>query len=212
MEMARQRTRVGTLISQAIRPFSARVRRDSGASPNFTEVTFCGKQDDLSRPSRKTNTGSRPLSLNIPKPPRFPVRSRSIETVDHTQEDAHVSLRPPTEGSDGSTRVYSTDASATSSVPVLRDDGPECPPPVPPKDPLPTPPNSTRWRFFPFRRDTSQSIATQESAVSTLNLVPRPAKGDVICLKYSSLDDRGMRHLEGRSDHRPVIGSYAVYL
>ena len=41
---------------------------------------------------------------------------------------------------------------------------------------------------------------------------PPPRKGDVVCLSYRTLDDRGMRRLEGRSDHRPVIGVYAVYL
>lgn len=32
-----------------------------------------------------------------------------------------------------------------------------------------------------------------------------PRKGEVHCLLYKSLDDREMRALEGRSDHRPVI-------
>ncbi|KAF8440293.1 hypothetical protein L210DRAFT_3760494 [Boletus edulis BED1] len=223
VEMARQRTRVGTLLSQAIRPFSGGARRDSEGSPN-SEVVSSGRQDYFSRPLPKTTTGNRPLSLNIPKPPRNLAQTRSTETIDHMQEDGYVSVRPLTQGSDDSTRVSSTDAQQTfsvtsdpsslPSVPAPRDDGLlECPPPLPPKDPLPTPPSFTRWRFFgPFRRDTSQSIATQESAVSTLSLAPHPARGDVICLKYSSLDDRGMRLLEGRSDHRPVIGSYAVYL
>jgi hypothetical protein len=40
----------------------------------------------------------------------------------------------------------------------------------------------------------------------------RPRKGDVVCLSYRTLDDGGMRRLEGRSDHRPVIGVYAIYV
>ena len=221
--MARQRTRVGTLISQAIRPFSVRVRHDSGSSLN-AEVVSAAKQDYFNRLATKPTTGNRPLSLNIPKPPRMPIRTRSTEAVDQAQDDGHTSLRPPTQASDDTTRVSSThapptqkvweagsDSSSLPSVPVLRSDSfTESPPPVPPKDP--TPPSSNRWRFFPFRRDTFQSIATQESAVSTIHCAPQPAKGDIVCLDYSSLDDRGMRLLEGRSDHRPVIGSYAVYL
>ena len=39
-----------------------------------------------------------------------------------------------------------------------------------------------------------------------------PQKGDVNCLKYDTLDDRQMRLLEARSDHRPVTGSFALYL
>ena len=41
---------------------------------------------------------------------------------------------------------------------------------------------------------------------------PLPLKGHVTCLTYDTLDDRGMWRLEGRSDHRPVIGTYAVYI
>jgi hypothetical protein len=41
---------------------------------------------------------------------------------------------------------------------------------------------------------------------------PRHRKGDVVCLSYRTLDDRGMRRLEGRSDHRPVIGAYGIYV
>ncbi|KIM27535.1 hypothetical protein M408DRAFT_329976 [Serendipita vermifera MAFF 305830] len=37
-------------------------------------------------------------------------------------------------------------------------------------------------------------------------------RGEVQCLEYATLSDREMRRLEGRSDHRPVIGHFAVYL
>jgi hypothetical protein len=37
-------------------------------------------------------------------------------------------------------------------------------------------------------------------------------RGEVQCLEYATLSDREMRRLEGRSDHRPVIGEFAVYL
>ncbi|KAF9474672.1 DNase I-like protein [Pholiota conissans] len=39
-----------------------------------------------------------------------------------------------------------------------------------------------------------------------------PPRGTVTCLSYDTLDDREMRRLEGRSDHRPVIGAYMVYI
>ena len=218
--MAR-RTRVGTLISQAIRPFSVRARRDSGASA-CAEVIPTAKQDYFSRPLTNPKIANRPLSLNIPKPPRIPIQTRSMETIDRAQDEGRLSSRPATQGSENSTRESTTDVPPTEigdsdsptlpPIPVLRSDGlPETPPPVPPKDSQPTPPSS-RWRFFPFRKDTLQSLLTQESTVSTVNFVPHPLKGEIVCLDYSSLDDRGMRLLEGRSDHRPVIGSYAVYL
>jgi len=78
-----------------------------------------------------------------------------------------------------------------------------------------------RWRFLPFfRGDSSQntvpaepSLNPGESTETAANSIThRPRKGDVLCLGYDSLDDKAMRRLEGRSDHRPVIGSFAIYL
>lgn len=78
-----------------------------------------------------------------------------------------------------------------------------------------------RWRFLPFLRGGSgqttvsidPSLNLGESTEVTANpTTSKPRKGDVVCLGYDSLDDKAMRRLEGRSDHRPVIGSYAIYL
>ena len=41
---------------------------------------------------------------------------------------------------------------------------------------------------------------------------PRHRKGDMVCISYETLSDKEMRRLEGRSDHRPVIGHYAVFV
>ncbi len=69
------------------------------------------------------------------------------------------------------------------------------------------------WRFFSFMSQSHSPEASPRS--STVDLLaqglPQPHKGDVICISYGTLDDSSMRQLEGRSDHRPVIGSYAVY-
>jgi hypothetical protein len=75
-----------------------------------------------------------------------------------------------------------------------------------------------RWRFLPFFRGDSNQTAAPVDPASTLGeptemtATYRPGKGDVVCLEYDSLDDKAMRRLEGRSDHRPVIGSFAIYL
>ena len=80
---------------------------------------------------------------------------------------------------------------------------------------------ASRWRLIPFfRGDSNNTTApvdpTSPSGESTeMTASPttrKPRKGDVVCLGYDSLDDRAMRRLEGRSDHRPVIGSFAIYL
>ncbi|KIK96026.1 hypothetical protein PAXRUDRAFT_32653 [Paxillus rubicundulus Ve08.2h10] len=227
-EAARPRTRVTNFISQAMWPFSVRIRRDSGGSLNSEEIFPSSTKPDCFHRSSATmaktmteDPQSRSLSFSLPKITR---QARFIEAIDQIP---HAPVRPSTQGSENLTRRSFTDAPPVPkgldfstldvpsfpSAPALQSDGhPETPPPVPPKDFLLTPPTSTRWRFLPFRKDTSQSIATQESPVSTPGLPPHPAKGDVVCLRYSSLDDRGMRRLAGRSDHRPVIGSYAVYL
>ncbi|KAI0350062.1 DNase I-like protein [Trametes cingulata] len=72
-----------------------------------------------------------------------------------------------------------------------------------------------RWLLPFLYRDGSQQTVVQPAADAPGTprpLPPRPRRGDVVCLKYDTLDDRAMRRLEGRSDHRPVIGSYALYI
>lgn len=59
---------------------------------------------------------------------------------------------------------------------------------------------------------SSMSGGGEPDAASAAAESPRPRKGDIVCLSYRTLDDRGMRRLEGRSDHRPVVGVYAIYV
>lgn len=71
-------------------------------------------------------------------------------------------------------------------------------------------------RFFPFfYRDSDNSSAASEAQPAPRSLSttsPKYRKGDVVVLGYRTLDDPAMRKLEGRSDHRPVIGSYALFI
>lgn len=80
---------------------------------------------------------------------------------------------------------------------------------------------ASRWRLLPFFRGESShttsadglaSASGELEEMSPSSIVCKPRKGDVICLGYDSLDDKAMRRLEGRSDHRPVVGSFAIYL
>ncbi|KAJ6513431.1 inositol polyphosphate phosphatase [Mycena sanguinolenta] len=64
----------------------------------------------------------------------------------------------------------------------------------------------SRWRFFPSFLSSSSQDAAEVLAPRT------PRRGEVLCLNYNTLDDRGMRRLEGRSDHRPVIAAYVCYV
>lgn len=66
-----------------------------------------------------------------------------------------------------------------------------------------------RWLFprsFSVTREASPPRVTPEPPK------PKHRKGDVICVKYDTLDDRQMRLLEARSDHRPVMGEFAIYI
>ena len=70
----------------------------------------------------------------------------------------------------------------------------------------------SKWRFLPgFLSPTSpQSNRVLVHPGTAVQLTH--TKGDIVCLDYNTLDDREMRRLEGRSDHRPVIGTYVISL
>ncbi|KAH6909187.1 hypothetical protein BKA70DRAFT_1277736 [Coprinopsis sp. MPI-PUGE-AT-0042] len=73
----------------------------------------------------------------------------------------------------------------------------------------------SRWRFLPsFLSPTMSRTSTIESEEEPLPPPTPPVvhrRGDVECMEYNTLDDRRMRRLEGRSDHRPVFGSFVAY-
>ena len=226
VEMYRPRTRVGQFFVNALRPLTSRGRRESMSSLNSVEVpSLPPKMSPITVLSpthdepRDMLDGTTPLS-------QFIKRSRSNDLLCVTESLSPSSL---TRSKSSSSRynlrlrrslsadqlqpqspVPSPPASRPPSYPSspAMDYGP--PPPVPPKDSLSAIPS--RWRFFPFlsREVPPSPIEPSEPPVS--DLLSPPKKGDVMCLSYNTLDDRGMRRLEGRSDHRPVIGSYAVYL
>lgn len=70
-----------------------------------------------------------------------------------------------------------------------------------------------RWlnALLPNREtSTAPSTAVEEKEAPPPPVVHR--KGEVICLHYGTLDDAAMRRLEGRSDHRPILGTFSVYV
>lgn len=223
------RTRVGTLLSQAFRPITRRRDPSNPLNLEDTHGLLSGPRPShvhsvpfVKAATEQGHDSQGPVSFKVPKSPNALRHSRSIDTVptkkmtDSPEASTHdlnhfVHRRSFTDTqrlSSLDSDLPETDSSPTS--PTMKND---IPPPVPPKDHAPTPPASTRWgRFFPFRRDTSVSVATMSESQQTPSGPVPPVRGDVVCLNYRSLDDREMRLLEGRSDHRPVIGSYAVYI
>ncbi|EJT99867.1 DNase I-like protein [Dacryopinax primogenitus] len=68
--------------------------------------------------------------------------------------------------------------------------------------------SSKWWRHLP-------GLLTRASAPEPCPVFPSQPehhRGDVVVLSYKTLDDLQMKTLDGRSDHRPVIGSYAAYV
>jgi hypothetical protein len=92
-------------------------------------------------------------------------------------------------------------------------------PPLPSRFLTATPTPSTagprRW-FSGFgnflSRDTTLQPAMTEFPIVPPKPKPKHKRGEVVCLDYGTLDDVRMRNLEGRSDHRPIFGTYSVYI
>ncbi|KAH7341866.1 hypothetical protein B0J17DRAFT_277104 [Rhizoctonia solani] len=69
------------------------------------------------------------------------------------------------------------------------------------------------WRFFrQFNREPTVVVAEPEPEPEPAEGPQIRRRGDIVCVSYGTLDDREMQRLGGRSDHRPVIGTYAVYI
>ncbi|KAI0048961.1 DNase I-like protein [Auriscalpium vulgare] len=152
-----------------------------------------------SRSSTALRSLSPPLASAQPRPKTAnPVRAR-------TAPDAFPSTFSPLSQSSGSSPASSGSGAHTSDY---SSSASEAATPAPFRDPPP------RWRLLSLlSRDTSDTRSTTPTVASESTVAPtRARKGDVVCLSYGTLDDQGMRRLEGRSDHRPVIGCYAVYV
>ncbi|CAE6381115.1 unnamed protein product [Rhizoctonia solani] len=69
------------------------------------------------------------------------------------------------------------------------------------------------WRFFKsFNREPTVVVAEPEPEPEPAEGSQIRRRGDIVCVSYGTLDDREMQRLGGRSDHRPVIGTYTVYI
>lgn len=216
--LTRPRNRFGQFFANAFRPLSATLRRDSASTfttttTTATSTTVTSSEDsyilDSSSPIARVVQIPSPrdklsylqsienLSMNpgSPTSPTSPTRNpanlgvrRSISATS-SRRPPHV-LERPLRRATASPGLPSGASNTTSAAA----------------------PAQSLWRFLPnlFSMAPAQSATPIESLTETPPLTQR--KGDVVCLSYHTLDDRGMRRLEGRSDHRPVIGSYAVYV
>jgi len=189
---------MGTFFSNALslsgRSFSSMTSPTPSARPSMTLMRSSSPVSEIEEDAPDTATPC--TRFTPPKRPGKIHHSKSNESMRVTEKPRL--LRNLSHGVDPRARCATIGVYSPSST--TRE-----PPDIPHKSPtLPTP---SRWRFLSFlSRDSG--TAGQEEHLG----MPPPRKGDVVCLSYNTLDDRAMRRLDGRSDHRPVIGSYAVYI
>ena len=212
--LTRPRNRLGQFLANAFRPLSATLRRDSASSLATSTTATSSISEDLYIPPDILG-GSAPVTrvAQPPSPRHRQMHSQSIEhlpvnmslPVSPTRNQADLGLRRSNSESKTPPQVVERPlrhATASAGLPSTSN----------PSTSTATSHTPSRWRFLP----TFFSLTTPPGAAPTEILAePFPTaqkKGDVVCLTYHTLDDRGMRKLEGRSDHRPVIGSYIVYV
>lgn len=54
-------------------------------------------------------------------------------------------------------------------------------------------------------------LSPEDRPANSSSPLPR-RKGEIRCLSYNTLDDQAMARLRGKSDHRPIIGTYSICL
>ena len=225
VDLHRPRTRVSQFFANALRPLTNRGRRESTSSTSSSELYPLPPDNAYISPPSPAHDESNVLDDASPFA-RFVKRSRSNDVLQATETPSPT--LPSLTRSKSSSSLYKQHRSGSASQSFHSPSSPStCGTPSHSSSPVkdtghvdllhpishkePTLAMPSRWRFLPFfNRDVPDSPL--EHREPTPDHVSPPKKGDVICLSYNTLDDRGMRRLEGRSDHRPVIGSYAVYI
>ncbi|KAJ4479976.1 inositol polyphosphate phosphatase [Lentinula aciculospora] len=228
----RTRTKMGQFLVNAFRPLSARSRRESYSSLSSLVHSVASSVSNHNSATPIPRGDGTPSSSVLHSPDlleqvapfsRFVYGNSSSSPFDTSPGEA---VTPPAyqlssnEYDCSKLKRSSSSSSRTQSKPRTSEWYPRrastSAPPVPleslpyntPREHISTP---SKWRFFPFLYHTSTTSSSSDVISPPITAMP-PKKGDIVCLSYDTLDDRGMRRLEGRSDHRPVIGSYAVYL
>jgi len=204
----RPRNRMGQFFANAFRPLSARVRKDSAMSDSHEDggqVNILEDAPVLSRPIQPVSIPNRRRSVDIVLEQIGGPKEKNVDYGDISirRSTSASSLSSPQNGLPN--RVQMRRVTASSAIPGT------IPSSTTPH--LPTPSGTGRWRFFPSFLSLTTTQSSPSTDLPSGILVPSmPRKGDVVCLAYDTLDDRGMGRLEGRSDHRPVIGIYIIYL
>ncbi|KAJ7637593.1 inositol polyphosphate phosphatase [Mycena polygramma] len=222
--VSRPRTRMGQFFANAFRPLAAGRQRRASYSSFTSAASVATSSATVEADSSVTD--SSPSSPDVAEP--ISPFSRFIEPqgrLSHSRSNEIISVgvKPsvPTRtlSNEATPSLYRSNSSSNNppSPPVNRrrratESLGSLPAGLQPHNRIATP---SRWRFFPsfLSHSSTHSSSSQDPSIPTDSISPRPPRrGEVVCLNYNTLDDRGMRRLEGRSDHRPVIAAYVVYV
>ncbi|KAJ3867038.1 inositol polyphosphate phosphatase [Lentinula novae-zelandiae] len=231
----RTRTKMGQFFANAFRPLSARSRRESYSSLSSLVHSVASSVSNHNSATPTPRGDSTPSSVihsadlleQVAPFSRFVYGNSSSLPFDTSPSEVitPAANQLPSHNEHGSSKVkrsFSSSSRKQSKTNILERNPRRASTSAPPVPPDSSPYNAPRehvstpskWRFFPFlyHNSTSSSSTDIISTPPTDISINVPRRGDLVCLSYDTLNDRSMRRLEGRSDHRPVIGSYAVYL
>ncbi|KAG8999198.1 hypothetical protein FRB94_006387 [Tulasnella sp. JGI-2019a] len=168
-------------------------------------------------------------ALSLDSPEQSPSHSRALKfskspSFRPSQKPPIISPRSATPEGMGVVRRRSFSASTTPVSPFVATPPPAVSIGLPLNQPPPAehprklthattwtpPPNPRRW--FPFSSTSRDATPTLPTVSLPQAEEVRHRRGDIVCLEYNTLDDRRMRQLEARSDHRPVFGDFAIYV
>ena len=229
--LLRSGQRVGQFFANA---FKTRNRRESVSSVSTTAINAPNSSPNGSPVLNLERRGSGPRGRE--KPP--PAISVPIEMSSDSAGATFSAPTHPVHNNDVNchSKRRSTDPvhgaahappdirrrSASGPLPAVTKAPSSGPPalPMPDFDPQPVPAAAGPRRWFSLQflsaihnLHAGPTPATRTSQAVPLVLPPpRHRKGDMVCIAYETLSDKEMRRLEGRSDHRPVIGHYAVFV
>jgi len=171
-------------------PHSANIAKPLPSLPTLTlggtstEPPSAESRNDHFGPRRK-----RSFPTTLPLPPGLKVSLPEIPVI---------TISPSASGSD--TRFFSPISGPQSMMSPI------------------TPVSATR-RSTPPRRWFLPRVIIPSSGGGLLSPEDRPSnsppprrKGEIRCLSYNTLDDQAMARLRGKSDHRPIIGTYSISL
>jgi hypothetical protein len=227
--------------SRPRRDSSVSTASSADSNYNPSRGPFSSKRGTYGLPSNPGPASSWEDSVNLPNPdPHRHVNGIAIPHPPKTRESLPLlpsltllktpTIPPPTELNNDFARYQKRSFSFTSFP--LTPFGLKVTPPEPARtsgaDPLPTsgpqpmlvqPGPASLREATPARRwffprgiiPSGGGILPPEDRPSSSNSLAR-RKGEIRCLSYNTLDDQAMARLRGKSDHRPIIGTYSIYL